>query len=198
MNFHRVWITEMSFKINKPDRLTHLAKRHEKHMDRQKPGKEREGRNGPSAPAAPSTDLAGSALTGEGPEGLWGGISGNYGFPCCKPARSERGEDLGLSQADGEWQPQEAVPPAPWARHQAIKALDPRQRRGVLKRRKSSFQGTLKDYRTTQREGNLCCEPRRGNVDLDHWARCGFRGLLVEPLVSKEQRDLSAWSVTHR
>lgn len=69
---------------------------------------------------------------------------------------------------------------------------------GVLKRRKPSFQGTSKDYRTTQREGNLCCEPRRGNVDLDRWARCGFRGLLVEPLVSKEQRDLSAWSVTDR
>lgn len=69
---------------------------------------------------------------------------------------------------------------------------------GVLKRRKSSFQGTLKDYRTTQSEGNLCCEPRRGNFDLDHWARCGFRGLLLEPLVSKEQRDLSAWSGTDR
>lgn len=112
----------------------------------------------------------------------WGGVSGNYNFPCHKPARGQRGEDPGLPQADGEWQPQEAVPPAPSHVAELVKHWTHDKDVAVLKRRKSSFQGTLKDYRTTQREGNLCREPRRGNFYLVHWARCGFRGLLVEPL----------------
>lgn len=38
-----------------------------------------------------------------------GGVSGDYGFLHHKPAWGQRGEDLGLLQADGEWQPQEFV-----------------------------------------------------------------------------------------
>lgn len=46
-------------------------------------------------------DLAGLAH-------LVGGVSGNYNFPATS-LRGAKGEDPGLPQADGEWQPQEAV-----------------------------------------------------------------------------------------
>lgn len=64
-------------------------------------------------------------------------VSGNPSSPATSLRGSQRSEVAGLPQADGEWQPQEAVPPAPSHVAELVKHWTHDKDVAVLKRRKS-------------------------------------------------------------